>query len=258
MIKIFRLFTYLIIISLLTSCTHIFELDSDVQARQALFDLMQVQEKFYKDNNKYAGRLFEIEKFGFKYHTGIVYMEIEQADKDGYRAISLPAESTSARVFAFDSKQGGFYEMEDDEVSRYVLGALRQIREEKRKEELSDFTAWIMMGGMVLLGLRFISRYKKPENNLLLGAYIFCLLPLSWSIALLGKLDKNIVFSTQISQLTWASFVVALASFIMGCKWMFSKKKELFQPSLFSLVTCTLLIAFFAGAVMLHTLIKYS
>ena len=219
---------------------------------------MKVQEKFYTDNKRYAGKLLEIEKYDFKYHTGIVYMEIEQANKDGYRAISLPAESTSARVFAFDSKQGGFYEMEDDEVSRYVLGALRQIREEKRKEELSDLTAWIMMGGMVLLGLRFISRYKKPENNLLLGAYIFCLLPLSWSIALLGKLDKNIVFSTQISQLTWASFVVALASFIMGCKWMFSKKKDLFQPSLFSLVTCTLLIAFFAGAVMLHTLIKYS
>ena len=258
MIKIFQLFKNLLILFLLPSCTHIFELDSDVQARQALFNLMKVQEKFYTDNKRYAGKLLEIEKYDFKYHTGIVYMEIEQANKDGYRAISLPAESTSARVFAFDSKQGGFYEMEDDEVSRYVLGALRQIREEKRKEELSDLTAWIMMGGMVLLGLRFISRYKKPENNLLLGAYIFCLLPLSWSIALLGKLDKNIVFSTQISQLTWASFVVALASFIMGCKWMFSKKKELFQPSLFSLVTCTLLIAFFAGAVMLHTLIKYS
>ena len=185
-------------------------------------------------------------------------MEIEREDKDGYRAISLPAESTSARVFAFDSKQGGFYEMEDDEVSRYVLGALRQIREEKRKEELSDFTAWIMMGGMVLLGLRFISRYKKPENNLLLGAYIFCLFPLAWSIAVLGKLDKNIVFSAQISQLTWASLGLALTSFILGCKWILNKKKETPQPSLLSLMACTLLIAFFGGAVMLHTLITYS
>ncbi|MZG54815.1 MAG: hypothetical protein F3743_02360 [Nitrospinae bacterium] len=258
MIKIFRLFTYLILLSLLTSCTHIFELDSDVQARQALFDLMEVQEKFYQDNNRYAGKLFEIEKYNFKYHTGIVYMEIEQADKDGYRAISLPAESTSARVFAFDSKQGGFYEMEDDEVSRYVLGALRQIREEKRKEELSDFTAWIMMAGMVFLGLRFISRYKNPENNSLLGAYLFCLFPLAWSIAVLGKMDKNIVFSSQISQLTWASLIVALASLILGGKWMISKKKEPPQPSLLSLMTCTLLIAFFGGGVMVYTLINYS
>ena len=74
MIKIFRLLTYLLILSLLTSCTHIFELDSDVQARQALFDLMKVQEKFYKDNNRYAGKLLAIEKYDFKYHTGIADM----------------------------------------------------------------------------------------------------------------------------------------------------------------------------------------
>ena len=256
--KIFRIFTYLIFLSLFTSCTHTFELDSDVQARKALFDLMKIQEKFYLNNNRYASKLFEIEKYGFKYHTGIVYMEIEQADKDGYRAISLPAESTSARVFAFDSKQGGFYEMEDDEVSRYVLGALRQIREDKRKEELSDFTAWIMMVGMVLLGLRFVSRYKQPENNLLLGAYLFCMFPLAWSIAVLGKMDKNIVFSTQITQLTWASLIVALTSLLLGCRWMLSKKKGPLQPSLLSLMACTLLIAFFGGSVMVYTLITYS
>ena len=148
--------------------------------------------------------------------------------------------------------------MEDYEASRYVLGALRQIREEKRKEKLSDLTAWIMMGGMVLLGLRFISRYKKPENNLLLGAYIFCLFPLAWSIAVLGKMDKNIVFSTQVSQFTWPFLIVALTSFILGCKWIFDIKKETPQPSLLSLMACTLLIAFFGGVVMVYTLITYS
>jgi len=233
-------------------------LDSDVQARQALFDLMEIQDKFYQENNRYAGKLFEIEKYNFKYHTGIVYMEIEQANKDGYRAISLPAESTSARVFAFDSKQGGFYEMQDDEVSRYVLGSLRQIREEKRKEDLSDFTAWIMMGGMVFLGLRFISRFKKAENNSLLGAYLFCLFPLAWSIAVLGKMDKNVVFSTLVAQATWASLLLALVSLVLGCKWIFRKKEEPPQPSLLSLMACTLLIAVFSGGVMVYTLVTYS
>ena len=104
-------------------------------ARQALFDLMKIQEKFYQENKRFAGTLVEIKKYNFKYDTGIVYMEIEKADKDGYRAISLPAESTTARVFAFDTKEGGFYEMQDDEVSRYVLGALRQIRAEKQKKK---------------------------------------------------------------------------------------------------------------------------
>ncbi len=255
---LFRSLTYAIALSFLTSCSNIFELDSDVQARQALFDLMEAQDKFYQDNNKYAGKLFEIEKYDFKYHTGIVYMEIEKANKDGYRAISLPAESTSARVFAFDSKQGGFYEMDDVEVSRYVLGALRQIREERRKENLSDFTAWIMMGGMIFLGLRFISKYKNPENNSLLGAYLCCLFPLAWSIAVLGKMDKNIVFSSQISLLTWTSLSLALVSFILGSRWVFRKKGEPPQPSLLSLMVCTMLITMISGGVMVYTLITYT
>ena len=258
MIKLFRIFTCAIALFFLTSCSNIFELDSDVQARKALFDLMEAQDKFYQDNNKYAGKLFEIEKYNFKYHTGVVYMEIEQANKDGYRAISLPAESTSARVFAFDSKQGGFYEMDDVEVSRYVLGALRQIREERRKENLSDFTAWVMMGGMVFLGLRFISKYKNAENNSLLGAYLFCLFPLAWSIAVLGKMNKSIVFSSEVSLVTWASLFLVLVSFALGCKWVFRKKEAPPQPSLLSLIGCTMLITMISGGVMVYTLITYT
>jgi hypothetical protein len=253
-----RSFILTALLLLLTSCSNVFELDSDVQARQALFDLMKIQDQFYQENNRYAGKLFEIEKYNFKYHTGIVYMEIERADKDGYRAISLPAESTTARVFAFDTKEGGFYEMQDEEVSRYVLGALRHIREEKQKEDLVDLTSWIMMGGMVFLGLRFMSRYKTPENNILLGAYLFCLLPLAWTIAILGKMDKHMVFSSQVSQITWASLLLAVASLILGSKWMLRKKQDLPPPSLLSLVFCTLIIAFMSGGVMVHTLITYS
>ena len=256
--KLFRLFFCLILLLFLTSCSNIFELNSDVLARQALFDLMEIQEKFYQENKRFAGKLIEIEKYNFKYDTGIVYMEIEKADKDGFRAISLPAESTTARVFAFDTEQGGFYEMQDDEVARYVLGALREIREEKRKKDISDLTAWVMMSAMVFLGLRFISRYKNKENGSLLGAYFFCLFPLGWSIAVFGKMDKNIIFSTQISQLTWASLIVALASLLLGCKWMFNKEKEIHQASLLSLMTCTLLIAIFGSSVMIFTLITYS
>ena len=256
--KLFRTILSAGLLFFLTSCSNIFELDSDVQARQALFDLMKIQEQYYQENKRYAGQLAEIEKYNFKYHTGIVYMEIEKADKDGYRAISLPAESITARVFAFDTEQGGFYEMQDDEVSRYVLGALRQIREEKRKEDIGDLTAWIMMSAMVFLGLRFLSRYKSKENGSLFGAYFFCLVPLAWSIAVLGKMETNIVFSNQVSQLTWASLLFALVSLILGIKWMRRKKEDPPSPSLLSLVICTLLIAAIGGGVMIHTLVTYS
>jgi len=227
-------------------------------ARQALFDLMQIQDKFYQENKRFAGKLVEIESYNFQYDNGIVYMEIEKADKDGYRAISLPAESTTARVFAFDTEQGGFYEMQNDEVARYVLGALRQIREVKRKKDINDFISWAMMSAMVFLGLRFISRYKSNENGPLLGAYFFCLFPLGWSIAVLGKMEENIVFSNQISQFTWAGLILAVVSLILGCKWILRKKDEPSPPSLLSLMVCTLLIAAISGGVMVHTLVNYS
>tara|TARA_Y100001960_G_C14697467_1_gene839759 strand:- start:208 stop:984 length:777 start_codon:yes stop_codon:yes gene_type:complete len=256
--KLFRLFFNLAIIFLLTSCSNLFELNSDVLARQALFDLMKIQDMFFQENKRFAGKLIEIKNYNFKYDTGVVYMEIEKADKDGYRAISLPAESTTARVFAFDTEQGGFYEMQDDEVSRYVLGALRQIREEKRKKNIIDLTAWIMMSAMIFIGLRFISRYKNKENGSLLGAYFFCLFPLGWSIAILGKMEKNIVFSNQVSQLTWAGLMLTVLSLILGLNWVLRKKEKPLSPSLLSLMVCTLLIAAISGIVMVHTLITYS
>jgi len=256
--KLFRLFFSLLLLFFLTSCSNIFELNSDVLARQAIFDLMKIQEKFYQKNKRFAGKLDEIKKYHFKYDTGIVYMEIEKADKHGYRAISLPAESTTARVFAFDTKQGGFYEMQDDEVARYVLGALRQIREEKRKKNIGDLIAWIMMSAMVFVGLRFIYRYKAKTNISLLGAYFSCLFPLGWSIAIIGKMEKNILFSNQVSQFTWAGLMLAVVSVVLGFKWLQRKKEESPPPSLLSLMVCTLLIATISGSVMVHTLITYS
>ena len=76
--KLFRLSFCLILLFSLTSCSNIFELNSDVLARQALFDLMKIEEKFYQENKRFAGTLVEIEKYNFKYDTGIVYMEIER------------------------------------------------------------------------------------------------------------------------------------------------------------------------------------
>ncbi len=86
-----RPWLWLIIIALCASgCTRIFENDHDAQARQALQDLMVIQDQFHKENNRYAKNLTEIQKYNLKYHNGIVYLEIESAGKNKYRAISLP------------------------------------------------------------------------------------------------------------------------------------------------------------------------
>ena len=252
--SLIRFFTYSFFLVFLNSCGPIFEVDADVQARQALLDLIEIQEKFYQENKRYATRFGEIEKYNLKYHSGIVYLEIESAGKDKYRAISLPAESTTARVFAFDTDQGGFYEMEADEVSKYVLGAFRHIRDEKRKKDINELIAWILIAGMGYLGLRFYSRYQSQENNPALWAYILCLPPLGWSVALLGNMDADVVFTSSIAQSTWACLGLALLALGLGSIWL-KKNINLPPPApLLSLVACTLVISLLSTGIMVYML----
>ena len=142
----------------LTGCTDLFEHTSDVQARRALKDLIAIQEAFHEENKRYAKNLIELEKYNLTYHAGIVYLEIESAGENGYRAISLPAESTTARAFAFDSKKGGYYEMDDIEVSQYVLGALNFIRAQQRDAWLIDLSSYFLLGiSFILAGRIWLS-----------------------------------------------------------------------------------------------------
>jgi hypothetical protein len=252
--QLLQLVTYSFLLVFLNSCGQIFEVDADVQARQALLDLIKIQEKFHQENKRYATGFADITKYNLKYHSGIVYMEIESAGKDKYRAVSLPAESTTARVFAYDSDQGGFYEMEEDEVSRYVLGALRAIRDQKYKDDLNELTGWVLMGGMVFLGLRFFSRYRSKENNPGIWAYILCLPAMGWAVALLGKMESNVVFTQGITQSTWAGLAIGLISLGLASVWL-KKNLSLFPPApLISLLVCTLLISFLSSGVMVYML----
>lgn len=253
-----KLFVYLFFLFSLTSCSQIFEVDADVQARQALWDLMAIQDKFYQENQRYATGHAELEKYNLKYHTGIVYMEIEKAGKDTYRAISLPAESTTARVFAYDSDEGGFYEMQEEEVSRYVLGALRHIRDEKHKNDLNELTGWILMGGMAFLGLRFFARYRSPENNTAIWAYILCLPAMGWAVALLGNMDTNVVFTRDIAQATWVGLVISIIALGLGSTWLTKNIKHRPPAPLISLLACTLVISFLSVGVMGYMLKTFS
>ena len=252
-----QFFIYIFFLLFFTSCSQIFEVDSDVQARQALFDLMKIQDKFYQENKRYATGHAEIDKYNLKYHSGIVYLEIEKASKDGYRAIALPAESTTARVFAYDSEQGGFYEMDEDEVSRYVLGALKHIRDEKHKKNLNELVGWILLGGMAFLGLRFFSRYRSPDNNTAIWSYILCLPSLGWAVALLSNMESNVIYTSTIQQATWFNLIIALAALGLGCTWI-KKSINTHPPApLISLLGCTLAIAFLSAGVMGYILKTY-
>lgn len=251
------LFFSLILLIFTTSCAQYFEASEDVQARKALTDLMAIQEAFHAENQRYARNLAEIEKYNLKYHSGIVYMEIQSADKEQYRAISLPAESSTARVFAFDTNKGGFYEMEDLEVSQYVLGALNHIRLEQKNKTISDFAFFVLLACIFFLGVRFHIRHQETENRNLFVAFYLSLIPLGWSFSVLNYLSPKIIFSSQLTGMTGAGLGIATLVFLMSVWWARNKSMMKTPSSLWSLLGITVFISLFSGGVMVYTFMEY-
>ena len=144
--------------------------------------------------------------------------------------------------------------MEEDEVSRYVLGALKHIRDEKHKKSLNELTGWILMGGMAFIGLRFFARYKSKENNTAIWSYILCLPAMGWAVALLGNIEGNIIFTSTIAQASWAGLAIALLALGLGCIWL-KKNISLRPPApLISLLICTLVISLLSAGTMAYML----
>ncbi len=239
------------------SCAQLFETTEDVQARKALTDFMEIQEAFHAENKRYARNFIEVEKYGLKYHTGIVYMEIQSADNDQYRAISLPAESTSARVFAFDTVKGGFYEMEDLEVSQYVLGALNHIRLEQRNKSISDFAFFVLLAAIFVLGIRFNLRHRETDNRLVFVAFYLSLIPLGWSFSVLNYMESKIVFSTTLTGICGGALVAAVLGILMTAFWGKARPAMGTASSLWSLAGMTVFMSLFSGVVMIYTFMEY-
>ncbi len=252
-----RLLFSLSLLIFTSACFQIFEHDADVQARKALTDLMEIQEKFKAENGRYAKNMTEMSKFNLEYHTGIVYMEIEAANKDGYRAISLPAESTTARVFAYDSKQGGYYEMDDIEVSRYVLGALNFIRKEQSDKNIMNNFFMIILAGLLFLGIRFQLGHKQPEYRLAFAGFFLSMVPLVWSVAVLNHLNPDVVLSRFITGMTAAALVCAVLALLIEIVWWIKRRGMEVSAPIWGLYGSTLVICLSSGGVLAYTFWEY-
>ena len=254
-----RPWLWLIIIALCASgCTRIFENNQDAQARQALQDLMAIQEQFHKENKRYAKNLVEIEKYNLKYHSGIVYLEIESAGKDKYRAITLPAESTTARVFAYDTSHGGYYEMDEEEVAQYVLGALNHIRKEQREKATFDYLSAGMLICLFWFGARMFTRYKEPRTGWVWWPYFLCLAPLSLAVAGLNHIDRETSFSTELLTLMGAGFGVSVLCLVLAGIGLTRIPAKGEYHILQGIAACTIFIALFNGVVLAHSYFTHS
>ena len=214
--KIFRLSLLTFLLFFVSACTNVFETTTDIQAQKALQDLIEAQKKYHQENNKYASSLISLQKYDLKYHTGLVYMEIESADANKYRAIALPAESTTARVFAYDADMGGLYEMQDEEVKKYVLGALKHVRDQQTTTKVKDYISFAIIGFLLVMGVKSLFENLGNKVGTVFIIYFLSLLPMTWSLVALNHMDKNVMFSRLIIELNIAALVCALISTVFG------------------------------------------
>ncbi len=218
---------------------------------------MAIQDSYYQENGKYAVNLSQVEKYNLKYHTGIVYLDIESADKNGYRAISLPAESVTARVFAFDSTKGGFYEMDDDEVSNYVLGALNSIRKEQKDLRIMDGASIFMIFILLFFWLKALKNLESREHKSIMYLFLISLGPLLWSMMALNHMHKDIAVSSLVLTGVGAAGVISLFGSVMGAVG-FTKVFQRPTPGpVIGFSVSTLFISLFSLGTMIYILTTY-
>ncbi len=236
-----------------SGCGQLFEHDSDVQAKKALQDLMVIQEAFHKENKRYAKNLVEIEKYKLEYHGGIVYLEIQSANEKAYRAISLPAESITARVFAYDTGKGGYYEMEEEEVSEYVLGALNFIRKQQHEQKLITIASSVMLIILIVLGIRIAMRFMREKNRSAFGAFFLSLFPLAWGTQLLSFMNPDVHISSTLKILSGLSILASIIALIWGIVWIFRRASGEEEPTVLGLFGITVVTTTFSLVVLVHT-----
>jgi hypothetical protein len=247
-----------IYVFLLSACgARVFEIDADVQARKALFDLMRVQEDFHRETGRYARNMLELEKYNLQYNMGVVYMEIESADKSKYRAVSLPSESTTARVFAYDTARGGFYEMDAEEVSSYVLGALNHIRKQQQEQKISDAMSALLVAILAGFGIRsWLRDGKKSLAGVYLG-FLASLPPLGWSLAALNHMTAKTVFSPLVQGGLAISLLLALYSLAVCVRGFSAYARNSGPASLAGIFFSMAIANLLSIVVTIHAWVKY-
>ncbi|PIR01528.1 MAG: hypothetical protein COV66_00855 [Nitrospinae bacterium CG11_big_fil_rev_8_21_14_0_20_45_15] len=257
MISAYKRIVFLFIILTLTSaCKTIFESDEDFLSQKVLHELAEIQQKYHTETGKYASTLREIAKYNLKYDNGVVYLEFQEANKDDWRAIALPAESVTARVFAFDTKQGGFYEMDEEEVSKYVLGSLNHIRADQKKKNINDWTSRILLGLLLFFGIKLYFRYNQPVYRKLFITFFFTLVPAGWSLAVVNHMKPDTIFSSVLLIMTFTALVISVLSLGVNSWWV-SKNTFTTPGPIMGMVASTLLIAFLSLSVQVFIFARF-
>ncbi len=255
-----RFFICVLALLFLNGCDRLYQNAADIQARKAMLDLIELQKDYHKKNDKYARNLTELQETGGKleYHTGIVYLEIESANDSAWRAIALPAESITARVFAFDTNKGGYYEMDDEEVSSYVLGALNFIRAKQHESDVRDRIGFVLITIMLVFGLKTWRGNRTPGSGWVGWPFLFSFPPIIFAALTLNHMDSEIALSKTLQGILIVGVLWSVACVVVMLKGFKKMEKSEKMITLSALAICIVLMALINILVTTHTFKNYN
>jgi hypothetical protein len=196
--------------------SQLFETRGDRSAQADLERLAEAENRYWTEHQTYVEAFDQLGPPAFKATKGI-YLQVEIANRSHFRAVAMPRESHTARVFALEADNGlGLVtEMEGKEVSTYVLGALKTIRSaEQLKRSLAAFSTLGLIG-LLIYGM-LIHRKGVPGQWRASAPYFLGLVPLYVTLILSTFVDEHTYVGPLIIGMAVAGAVASLASIILG------------------------------------------
>jgi hypothetical protein len=194
----------------------LFETRGDRAAQADLRRLAEAETRYWTDHQTYIESFADLGPTPFEATKGI-YLQVETADRTHFRAVAMPRESHTARVFALEAKEGQatVKELGGKEVSTYVLGALKKIQgAERLKLSLAAFSTLGLIG-LLVYGI-LIHRKGAPGQWRASAPYFLGLVPLYVTLILSTFVDEHTYIGPLVLGMAVVGAIGSLSSIVMG------------------------------------------
>jgi len=111
---------------------------------------------------------------------------------------------------------------------------------------------------ILAFGLRMFVRYREARSGWTWAPYFLCLVPLTFSVAVLNHMNEDILLSSELIILLAAGFGISFLCLVIAGIGLTRIPEKGEHQILKGVALCTILISLFSGIVMAQTYYTYS
>jgi hypothetical protein len=216
----------------------LFESRDDLTAQADLRRLAEAEQHYWTEHRTYTRSFAELSPTPFEPRKEI-FVQVEIADDKTFRAIAMPRRSTTARVFALVATegQGSVIELGEEEVSAYVLGALKAIRKDQTLKLMLATVCTVSLIGLAVYGMVMHQRQEAGRWRATIP-YLLGLIPLYMTLILSTYVDEHTYIGPLVIGMAGAGVLAGLLSIVFGviALWQLVTQDEGFQLRRLALV----------------------